>query len=227
MRTEPLVSTISTSIAAAAATATLLLACGGGDDGDALRGRGPAAGGDMPAAPEAPPAAEAPALCKGGREYVGYAATKLEQTRLAGKVGDNRARMKPFGALKTEFTRVLGSEPASLATADATFASAPPRWYAEPAANAVALKTAYDIAFDGCLTYVAADSKLAQAPTAASATDACGAMARTFWSKTPAPKEIQACVDVATTGAASEPDVTKKWAYACASVLTSAGFLTY
>jgi hypothetical protein len=52
-------------------------------------------------------------------------------------------------------------------------------------------------------------------------------MARKFWSKTPAPQEIQTCVDVAITGAASEPDAPTKWAYACASVLTSAGFLTY
>ncbi len=135
--------------------------------------------------------------------------------------------MKPFGALKTEFERVLGNKPASLATADATFAAPPARWYAEPAANAVALKTAYDIAFDGCLTYVATDPKLAAAPTAATASEACAGMARKFWSKTPAPQEIQACVDVATTGAASEPVAARKWAYACASVLTSAGFLTY
>ena len=52
-------------------------------------------------------------------------------------------------------------------------------------------------------------------------------MARKFWNKTPAPQEIQACVDVATTGAAKEPDARRKWAYACASVMTSAGFLTY
>ena len=201
------------------------LACGAGD-GDSLEpGGNPAAGGD-PTAPGDPAAPANPAQCK-GREYVGFASAKLHDGRLVANLGTNRGRVKPFAALKTELQRVLGNSPASLATADSTFAAAPARWYTEPTANAVALKTAYDIAFDGCLTYVATDPKLAQAPTAQSASTACGAMARKFWSKTPAPQEIQACVDVATTGAASEPIVANKWAYACASVLTSAGFLTY
>lgn len=208
------------------AASLLLLACGGGDS-DALRGRGsPAPAAEPQAAPGEQPAADDPALCT-GREYVGYGATKLAERRAVAKLGANRGRVKPFGALKTEFERVLGNKPASLATADATFAAAPPRWYAEATANAVALKTAYDIAFDGCLTYVAAEPKLAQAPTAASAQDACATMARKFWSKTPAPQEIASCVDVATTGTATEPVVANKWAYACASVLTAAGFLTY
>ena len=210
------------------ATGALLLACGE-DEPDALRGRGnPAAGGpEAPGDPSAPaPAADDPALCT-GRTYVGYGAANLHQGRAVAKIGTNRGRVKPFVALETEFERVLGNKPATLATAKATFAAAPARWYAEPAANAVALKTAYDIAFDGCLTYVATNAKLAQAPTAASAGEACGDMARKFWSKTPAPQEIAACVDVATTGAATEPDTARKWAYACAAVLTSAGFLTY
>ena len=208
------------------AASALMLACGA-DDSDPLRGHGaPAAADDPAAAPAKPPAAGDPALCT-GRAYVGYGPTKLADRRVVAQLGVNRGRVKPFGALKTEFERVLGNKPASLATADATFAAAPPRWYAEATANAVALKTAYDIAFDGCLTYVATDPKLVQAPTAASAEEACAGMARKFWSKTPAPQEIAACVDVATTGAASEPAVANKWAYACASILTSAGFLTY
>ena len=131
--------------------AAALLACSS-EDADALhKGGNPAAGGDPAVAPVDAPAADDPALCK-GREYVGYGASTLHEGRVIAKVGTNRGRVKPFGALKTEFVRVLGNTPASLATADATFAAAPARWYAEPAANAVALKTAYDIAFDGCLT---------------------------------------------------------------------------
>ena len=68
---------------------------------------------------------------------------------------------------------------------------------------------------------------MSAAPTAASAQTACAAMAQKFWSKTPSPTEIQSCVDVAVIGAAAEPDGSRKWAYACASVLTSAGFLSY
>lgn len=207
----------------------LLIACGG-EDADALSGRGGGPGDDpngaKPTGPGGDPGAIDPAQCK-GREYTGYGATALHAKRVAANIGVNRGRVKPFGALKTEFERVLGNKPASLASADATFAAPPARWYAEPAANAVALKTSYDIAFDGCLTYVAADPKLAQAPTAATAQEACASMARKFWSKTPAPQEIASCVDVAVTGAAAEPATDRKWAYACAAVLGSAGFLTY
>ncbi len=206
----------------------LLLACGG-DDADALNDPGNPTGGgaaEPGTGPGHQPGTPDPAQCK-SREYTGFGATALHQKRVAANIGVNRGRVKPFGALKTELERVLGNKPASLATADATFAAPPARWYAEPAANAVALKTSYDIAFDGCLTYVAADAKLAQDPTAASAQEACGAMARKFWSKTPSPQEIASCVDVAVTGAASEPAIDRKWAYACAAVLTSAGFLTY
>jgi hypothetical protein len=52
-------------------------------------------------------------------------------------------------------------------------------------------------------------------------------MARTFWSRTASPDQTAACVDVAVTGAATVTDPRKRWAYACASVLSSAGFLTY
>ena len=51
-------------------------------------------------------------------------------------------------------------------------------------------------------------------------------MSRKFWSRTPTTQEIASCADVAMTGAAGEP-IARAWAYACACVLTSAGFLTY
>jgi hypothetical protein len=56
-----------------------------------------------------------------------------------------------------------------------------------------------------------------------------------MWSRTPTPAEIDACVKVAVTDSVTETPATgarqttpvRRWAYACASVLTSAGFLTY
>lgn len=167
-----------------------------------------------------------PALCK-SREYQNFDHQSLTSGRTVTRLGDDRARMKPFSALQTEYTRVLGNTPASLAGSGATFGQVPKMWFQEPEANAVALQTAYDIAFDGCLTYTASDAAYAAAPDVASAQTQCSAMARKFWSKTPAPQEIQACSDMAVTGSAAEADPRRRWAYACASVLTSAGFLTY
>jgi hypothetical protein len=175
---------------------------------------------------EAPPPPEAPVACT-SREYKTFDGSLLTKGRAETPPGNDRARLKPFESLASEYARVLGATPASLAGAAATFASPPKRWYSEPQGNAVALETAYAIAFDGCLDFTASDAAYSGAPDATSAPAVCADMARRFWSKTPTPAEIQPCVDVATTGAASEPAPRRKWAYACASVLTAAGFLTY
>lgn len=204
------------------------VACGG--SGDELTGgvnvdQPP---GEVPPGTETPPGPTGPdpAQCK-SREYTGFEKTQLHATRLVALAGVDRSRVKAYDALKTEYPRVLGNTPARLAGAASTFAAAPARWYEEPESNAVALQTSYEIAFDGCLTYTETATEFATAPDAASAATQCGAMARKFWSKTPGPAEVESCVKVATVGAASEPQARRKWAYACASVLTSAPFLSY
>ena len=207
------------------ASALVLAACA--DDSSGLRPR--SGNPDDPNAPATPPAdPNAPsASCEAGREYLTLDKKSLTINRADLPPGGDRGRVKPFSALQTEYPRVLGSTPASLADAATTFGTPDVRWYEEPTTSSVALQTAYGVAFDGCLTYVATEASMAAAPDATSAAAACASMARRFWSKTPTPDEIQACVDVAVTGAASEPQVAKKWAYACASLLTSANFLTY
>lgn len=206
----------------------LAVACG--EEADTLNGRGNGStnpGGGDPQNPGGTDPTD-PALCS-GREYTGFDAKKLHQDRVVAKVGVDRARMKPFTALSGDYPRVLGNTPASLQGSGPTFGAPPARWYEEPVAVAgsVALQTAYGIAYDGCLTYVAADASMAAAPTMESAKTACASMARKFWSKTPGPDEIDACANVAMNASAGETTVPRKWAYACASVLTSAGFLTY
>ena len=207
--------------------ACVMLACGdGGDELTGGRGPGGSNPGEDPADPGGGTDPGDPAQCT-SKTYAGFDNRELTAERKVLKLGTDRARLKPFSALQTEYARVLGNTPASLTGSAATFGQPPQRWYDEPEANAVALQTAYNIAFDGCLTYTQTASEYASAPDANSAATQCAAMARKFWSKTPAPQEVQACVDVATTGTATEPQPRRKWAYACASVLSSAGFLTY
>lgn len=162
-----------------------------------------------------------------GRDYASFDNSSLIAARPPTRLGDDRGRMKPFSALQTEYQRVLGNTPASLTGAGTTFGQVPKMWFEETQASSVALQTAYNIAFDGCLTMTATDAAYAAAPDAASAQTQCSAMARKFWSKTPGPQEIDACVDMAVTGSAKETDPRRRWSYACASVLTAAGFLTY
>jgi hypothetical protein len=143
--------------------------------------------------------------------------------------------------LNTELARVLGSTPPSMASLGATFGEAKARWFTEPQASAVTMSSVLGVAFEGCLALTATDAKYASAPEASTALAACSMMARTFWSRVTAPADVQGCVDVAmidsvketyATGANGAPMTTdttprRRWAYACASLLTSTDFLTY
>ena len=67
----------------------------------------------------------------------------------------------------------------------------------------------------------------------------CGEWMRKFWSREGTPEQINECVSAAlevtteTYGGGSVAEVTRpatpkrQWAYACASVLSSSGFLTF
>ena len=162
-----------------------------------------------------------------GKSYVGFGGTQLAATRIDAKVGGDRDRMKPFSALQTEYQRVLANQPATLTGSGPTFGQPGARWYAEPQASAVSIYQAFTVAFDGCLTYTATPPQYAAAPDANSAATECAAMTRKFWSRNATPDEIAACVNVAMVDTSKEPDAKRKWAYTCAAVMTSAGFVTY
>ena len=211
------------------ALAVSFVAACSSEDGDALRGRNNAVpvdpAGPAPVDPAAPGTVD-PATC-GGKVFTGFDGENLVLKRVVANAGVDRGRFKPFDALAGEYTRVLGSTPASLAAEADTFGSSEPRWYDEPAVGGVVLQTSFKIAFDGCLTFTATSPDFAAAPTAATAATKCAEMARKFWSRTASPDQITDCSDVALTGASTEPDPRRKWAYACASVLNAAGFVTY
>jgi hypothetical protein len=168
-----------------------------------------------------------PVACTKGKSYIGFANTVLESDRIDAPAGTDRMRVKPYSTLTGEYPRVLGSTPNLLGTSGATFGQAPDRWYTEPRGGAVSVYTAYRIGFEGCLTYSATAPDYAAAPTTATATTACTAFAQKFWSRSPNPTEIAACVDTAMNGTATETDPRRRWAYTCASVLSAAGFLAY
>lgn len=205
-----------------------LVACGGEED-DPLSGRT----NTPPTAPtaETPPGSSGgpqdPKTCTPGRAFMGMGGNDLVAGRTVANAGVDRGRFKPYSSLAAEYQRVLGNTPASLAGAADTFGKPEPRWYDEPSVGSVVLQTAYSVAYDGCLTYTATAPEFASAPTATDASAQCAAMARKFWSRTASPDQITACADVAVSGSASIADPRKRWAYACASVLTAAGFLTY
>lgn len=191
------------------------------------------------------------AQCAPGRDYLDFAGNKLTDgtSSIAGAkrweevTGVDRDRFKPFTALQTEYPRVLkavdpnAQAPASLGQSASTFGAAPDRWYTEPQAGAIVVYSAYRIAFDGCLNLVTPVAKYDTAPDATSAAAECQTWTRKFWSRAATQAELDSCVKMATTDSAKEKnDLTqamtdttpeRRWAYTCASVLSSAGFLTY
>lgn len=191
-------------------------------------------------------AAAAPSCTVFGRAHLGLGGEDLA-AHAAGPASGDRGRAKPYSALLTEYARVLGSDnaPSLVTRAGATFGVPAARWYLEPIPSAVFVNTAFDVAFEGCLEMTgdipggSADSRYAVMPTPESARQECAAWARRFWSRDATPPQIDACAAVAiettseTYGRPSVDEITRpttpqrRWAYACASVLTATGFLTY
>ena len=163
-----------------------------------------------------------------GRIYKGFGGANLtagRETEVA-KEGD-RFRVKPYLALSGEYTRVFGSVPASLTTNATSFVVAPDRWYVDAEASAITLFTSYRFAYEAALTLAAKDAKFAAAPSEETATVNCMTFARQAWNRIPSNEEVAACKKVALVETASESDIKARWAYALASILASASFLSY
>jgi hypothetical protein len=207
-------------IIVATVAALLVTACESEED-DFARRNTPTGGGDG-----APVDPTQPGACKEGEPHVGFGNTNFVAERKVGGIGNDRRRVKPYSALKSEFTRALGKVPAGLEGAGPAYGSDPPRWYSEPTAGAVNLSTTYSLAFTSCYDSMTA-AKFAAAPTADSAKAECAAMQRKSWQRSPTPEETQACADLAVKELATEPVPRRRWAHACAAVLTSSGFITY
>jgi hypothetical protein len=215
---------------------SLLVAACAAEDADSLRGRGRGANGSNGedgtedgtnpgdgTTPGADPTQ--PGSCKEGVPHPGFANFDFVSDRKPGAIGADRRRVKPYSALRTEFQRAIGSVPAGLATSAAAFGDVPARWYSEPTAGAVSLYTTYTLAFTACYDSMT-EATYSSAPTAASASTECAKMQRKFWQRSATPDETKACADFAV-GLTGETVARRRWAHACASIMTSAGFTTY
>ncbi len=228
----------------------ILVACGGPADelaggGDINGGNGTPIGGDPNSPGGGGPGGTDPndpevitqSCAEAQRVYVGFGGTKLVDDRLMEVQNADRGRVKNFKVFSDDMTRSFGGKaPALLGSSAQTFGAAPARWYEEPKSGAVVLYQAFRIALQGCTDYTKDDAKFANNPDATSAATVCTEFENKFWSRTPTPEEVNACVKGAVEGSAkltadngttSDTPARQRWAYACASVLTSANFLTY
>lgn len=165
--------------------------------------------------------------CNGSLAYVGLGSRSLEADRVDNPVGTDRRQVKPYSMLPSEYARVLGSTPTTILNQGKTFNEPVARWHEPAELAAVSLYQAFQAAFEGCLTFTATAAKFAVNPTSTTAPTECAAFQQAFWSRVPTSAETSACASFATSAVNNDVDPRRRWAYACAAVLTSTGFLTY
>jgi hypothetical protein len=166
-----------------------------------------------------------PTGCNGSALYAGFGGRSLDGDRLDQMVGKNRLRVKPYPMLVTDYGRVLGTTPAFIQNKGQTFNQPGPRWADEQELSAVSLYQAFQASFQGCLTFTSTGAQFSANPTTATANTQCAALQKRFWSRVPTAAETASCVGFATSAVNNDTNPRRRWAYACAAVLTSTGFL--
>ncbi|MFO0665739.1 MAG: hypothetical protein U0174_17415 [Polyangiaceae bacterium] len=227
----------------------LMVACGGANDDllDDPNGEDNGGNPNDPNKPNLDPNGNDPAkICRevqAGNKFVGLAGANLAAGRVDGlevknvPVPQDRHRVLPHSSMVAEFQRVLGTSnnmTQLINNSGGDFAAPPARWFLEPQSGAVPLFTAYRAAFKGCLDL---NNQTAAVSLEAAKTE-CATLQAKAWRRTPTTDEIDSCAAIAATPAnftgltdAQGNAITftnpQKWAYACASVLSSAEFLAY
>jgi hypothetical protein len=177
-----------------------------------------------PTGPQAPPPA---AHCASGRSYAGFNGNDLSADRLDETAGMDRDLLQPYSSLQGAYTAALGGTPTLVSQMASTFGAPGPRWFFQEKSNAISTYGALRIAFQGCLTLTASASQYANAPDGNTAPSTCIQWESTFWNRTPSNDEAAVCADFAINQTTSESDPRRRWAYACAAVLSTAQFLGY
>ncbi len=168
-----------------------------------------------------------PMGCNGSLLYAGFGGRSLDGDRLDQLVGTDRQRVKPYAVLVTDYNRVLGLTPSYIQGQAATFNQPAVRWAEEQEMSAISMYQAFQASFQGCLTYTGTSAQYGANPTAATASTECTNFQKKFWSRIPSAAETTACVTFATSAVNNDANARRRWAYTCASVLTSTGFLAH
>lgn len=198
--------------------------------------------GEVPPLPSVAICEDAPA----GRGYLGLAGEHLEAERSDVAAGyDTRRPYRNFlhnsdWVVAVDLQKAVGNSPVA---ADperrdpgfgASFGITPPRWYNESEVGTFAVYVTFNYAFKVCLREFDAERALthqpwyehaAFEPTEERARDFCSGVQAKAWLRDPSAEELQACVDLAL-DLGEEPDFKQRWAYVCASVLSSPNWLS-
>lgn len=116
-----------------------------------------------------------------------------------------------------------------------SFGVVPTNWYDESTVGPFAVYVTFNFAFKVCLASFAAPTSANRpgwyehvtfAPTPERATAFCTRTMQSAWSRAPAPEEVASCVDLAL-DLEEEPTPQRRWAYVCASIVSSTNWLAY
>ena len=175
---------------------------------------------DMPVDPN-------PTECAQARTYTSFGGQALEADRPTIVAGSDRIRVKPYAALAAEYARALGLQTVKTSFFATTFGQPPARWFIEPAAGANTIYAAFSIAYAACNQVTAGRADLAAAPDLTTADVVCRDFARAAWHREATDDEAAACASFAVDKTKPTDPPAKRWAYACATILTTSGFLAY
>ena len=168
-----------------------------------------------------------PVTCEQARTYTNFGGEDLVKDRPTIEPGSDRIRIKPYGALAAEYRAALGLTTFDTAAYATTFGKPPARWYTEPAASANTIYAAFALAYSACTQQTTGDARYAAAPDAASADINCREYVRNAWHREATDAEASTCVDYVLNKTNASDDPHRRWAYACAAVLSASGFLAY
>ena len=170
-----------------------------------------------------------------GRSYHGFAGEVLDASRLALAAGQDLVRVRDGSDLGSQFVgRSLDLTVVTLSDAQA-FGVAPPNWYEPAEASFATAYRVYALGFEGCLKKLKNPANyhpfghgdFSASPTPESAERQCKKMGEIMWWRAMTPEELAPCVDYAQEVLALEPVPQRQWAYVCAAVAGSAGFIVY
>ncbi|MBE2251439.1 MAG: hypothetical protein IAE78_18000 [Myxococcus sp.] len=204
--------------------------------------------------PQSGPAPSIPALpsaarcgdASSGRAWLGLSGEHLELGRLDRAAFVDVAR--PYRNLKSgndwtvtgDITASIGGDAFTAPESrdpgtGGAFGVVPDRWYDESIVGPFAVYVSYAFAFKACLASFARPTfrntagwyeHVKFAPTPERARQFCDKTQRSAWLRAPSEEELAACTALAL-NLEEEPDVGKRWAYVCASVVTSMNWLSY
>ena len=170
-----------------------------------------------------------------GRRYFGFAGEALDARRESLASGQDLARVRDGSDLGTQ----LGGRSLDLATSSSSdrqaFGVAPPNWYEHAQASFATAYRVYALGFEGCLKklqnpanyHAFGHGDYAVSPTPESAARQCKKLGELMWWREMSAEELAPCVEYANEVLSLEPVPQRQWAYVCAAVAGSAGFLVY